>query len=153
MTTHETEIFLKNLEQEMYGHNYEAHFEIEVIDKCETINEARKYLSVRYNDARLFEVQPKLTNEQYLWYSINYGFEYRGDDVSGLELTVEKAESLAIEAKKYESFIRQYLTETTEIYGYPQDSYVPYVFIFWGYSFILFNIEGESLFINGISTD
>lgn len=144
---------LKSLERKMYGHNYEVHFGVEIIDNCETVNEVCIKLCIKYADSRFLKVQPKSINEIFLWESINYGFAYRGDDAAGLELTGEKGKSLIIEKANYESFIRQYLTKTTEIFSYPEESDMPYVFVFWGYSFILFNPNKKSLFIYGISSD
>ncbi|GAA3965987.1 hypothetical protein [Hymenobacter antarcticus] len=153
MTVEEVKKVLKALERKMYGYNYEVHFEVQVLDNCETIDEVCRKLSVKYTDDRFCKVYPKLTNELHLWESISYGFAYRGDDAAGLKLTGEKEELLLIEEKKVELFIQQYLTNTTEIFNYPDESDMPYVFLFWGYSFILFNINGKSLFINGISID
>ena len=153
MTVEEVKKVLEALERKMYGYNYEVHFGVQVIDNCETIDEVCRKLSVEYTDDRFCKVYPKLTNELYLWESISYGFTYRGDDATGLELAGEKEELLLIEEKKVELFIQQYLTNATEIFNYPDESYIPYVFLFWGYSFILFNINGKSLFIYGISSD
>ena len=146
-------VALNRLERKMYGHNYEVHYGVEIIDDCETVNEVCNKLCIKYADARFREVQPKLSNETSLWESINYGFAYRGDDAAGLELTGEKEKHLIIEKENYESFIRQYLTNTTQIFNYPEELGVPYVFVFWGYSFILFNPNEKFLFIYGISSD
>ncbi|MGY3087641.1 hypothetical protein ACVWYF_000667 [Hymenobacter sp. UYAg731] len=153
MTTQEVKQTLKNLEQKMHGHNCEVHFGIEVLDNCMTIGEACRKLSVKYSDTRIYEVKPRLIDEPYLWDSIGYGFAYRGDDAAGLKLTGKQEKSLSLEVKKYELLIRQYLTKTTELFSYPDESGVPYVFVFWGYSFILFNVNEKPLFIYSLSSD
>ncbi|WP_216680671.1 hypothetical protein [Hymenobacter siberiensis] len=144
---------LKNLERIMYGHNYEVHFGVEFIDNCETLNEVCNKLCIKYADTRFCEIQPESINETFLWESIRYGFAYRGDNAAGLVLNDETEKKLLAESKKYESFLRQYLTNTTEILRYAEDSGVPYMFVFWGYSFVLFNPNRESLFIYGLSSD
>ena len=153
MEVYEMKKVLKNLEQKMYGHNYEVHFGVEVIENCETVNEVCIKLCMKYADNRFREVQPKSTNETSLWESIRYGFAYRGDNTAGLELNNEREEFLLTESKKYELFLRQYITNTTEVLSYSEESNVPYMFVFWGYSFVLFNSNGKSLFIYGLSSD
>ncbi|MFD2717201.1 hypothetical protein ACFST9_00640 [Hymenobacter monticola] len=153
MTVGEAKKNLKNLERNMYGYNYEAHFGLNVLDGYKSIDEIRKELSLKYSDARFCDIIPELASELDLWNSIRYGLEYRGDDVAGLKLSNEKEKELLIEQEKYKLFIQQYLTDSTVIFNYPAESGIPYVSILWGYSFILFNSNGTSLFINGLASD
>ena len=144
---------LRNLERNMYSHNYEAHFGIDILENCEAIDEIRRKLSLKYSDDRFDKLRPESANEIDLWSAIKYGFEYRGDNVAGLELSHKKEQELLVEQKKYEAFIQQYLTNSTIILKYPDEFGIPYLSVFWGYSFILFNRDGNSLFIYGLASD
>ena len=147
------ETILNSLEKLMYGHNYEVYFGIETFESNENLDDCFRKIKNECASYRLDDPRIILSNEEEFWDKINYGFQYRGDDVAGLELTTEQEAELKIEQENYKDLLLQLMSNKTSFYVFHDNEYIPYWHLFWGYSFILFNDDLPSFFIYGGSSD
>ena len=136
----------------MYGYNYEVFFGIDIFDS-NNLNDIYQKIKLKYSHHEPSEVHLIRNTENEFWNKINYGLMYRGGDVAGLTLSSVQESELNIEQEMYKSFLRNFLAETVKIYSFPNKAYMPFMHLFWGFSFILVNDDLPSVFIYGGSID
>ncbi|MCX6319533.1 MAG: hypothetical protein NTW29_19810 [Bacteroidetes bacterium] len=144
---------LDRLKKLMYGYNYQISLEIDLIEKCNTLEDVYAELKTIYKDIRPGEYEQISYTEAAFWEEINSGLDFRGDPTAGLILSPEKEKRLKEEQVKYKSLIKQFITEKTKIYYYPGKTGIPFYVVYWGYAFILLNEGMPSLFIYGAASD
>lgn len=137
----------------MYGYNYEVHFGIELFDDCKTYQEFSVRLKSRFPTSRPEKIEPIIFDLKSFWEEINYGLQYRGDNSSGLILTNQKQVEVEAEQKVYTDFLREFISDNSQIFTYPDETGIPGYPVFWEYRFIVFNDRNQCLFIYGSSSD
>jgi hypothetical protein len=152
---------LKNLilqlEHLMYGDNYQVTLGITLLTSCNNLGDSINKIASIFKDADPDNHHNpngiKKWSEADFWKEIDLGFNYRGDNVTGLKLSEENEEKLKNLISKYKSWINKYITSKSQFYFYPSDKGIPGYPVFWDYRFIIVNKDNNSLFIYGSSSD
>lgn len=137
----------------MYGYNYQITLGIEAFDDCSTFELFFQKLKLLFPDTQPGKAELILLHEDDLNEEINFGFAYRGDEHSGLELNDSQEKELLVLQQKYRELISRCITPGTMIYSYTSEEGIPGYPVYWGYTFILLNKEGTSLLVYGSASD
>lgn len=153
MTTNKPKDILDRLEHLMHGYNYEVSLGVDLLEKCNTLEDFYSQLKLIHKDIKPEASQLATFNEADFWEEVNFGFTFRGDETAGLALSPEEEKALTREQAEYKSFIQKFLSDDTKIYSYPNEEGIPFYMVYWGYAFILLNDDRPSLFIYGAASD
>src|SRR5689334_2355162 len=145
MSIDDVKVSLYKLGQLMYGYNYEVHFGIELFNNCKEYEDFSNRLKSIFPTSQPASVKLVPLDLQSFWEAINYGLQYRGDDVSGLKLTDKKQERVSSEQKIYIDFLQEFISETAQIFAYPDETGIPGYPVYWDYRFVLFNKKDQCL--------
>lgn len=137
----------------MYGYNYEVTLGIEIFDDCPAIDFFLLKLKLLFPDTKPGKTELILLEQEDFDEEINFGFAYRGDEHSGLELIDSQEKELLVLQQKYRELVGRYITAGTMIYSYTSEEGIPGYAVYWGYTFILLNKEGASLLVYGSASD
>jgi hypothetical protein len=144
---------LRRLEKLMYGYNYEVTCGLDIFDNCGTIDAFQEQLNERYKKVKAEGFHPILFDEAEFWEEVNFGLNYRGDDAAGLKLTTAKEEKLLNEQERFKTFINNFIGGTTKIYSYPDELGIGGYEVYWGFTFLLLNVDKPSLLIYASASD
>ncbi len=152
MTPRDIGTTLYQLEQLMYGYNYEVKFGIDFFDHCTNLEAFKAALKKAYPNSQPDEITLVPMSLDDFWEEINFGLDYRGDTWAGLSLNQEREEKLKQRQKEYKEYISSFINHNTTIYNYPDEKGIPGYPVFWDYRFVLLS-EGKCLFIYGSASD
>lgn len=141
------------LEHLMYGYNYQVTFGVVRLPNCNDLNDCKNKIVSTFENANPDEYEIKPVFLKDFWEEVDFGFNYKGDEVAGLKLSEENEEKLKSLILKYKVWINAYISPKSQFYFYPSYKGIPGCPIFWGYRFIIINNDKESLFIYGSSED
>ena len=143
---------LRKFEKLLYGHNYEVHLGIDIF-MGKTMNDFELHFRNKYPKVQAhFSKFLPLTREQFLTGIIN-SLSYRGDKGAGVVLTPEKEIEFQKLENKYFKFLNQFLSKEAKLFYYSDKKSIPFDFIFWGYSYVIFTDNDKIIFVFGSSSD
>ncbi len=137
----------------MYGYNYEVCFGVELFENCASYDVFKTNLKESFPKSNPETTTPIQFDKSFFWEEIEYGLNYRGDNSAGLILKETDKPKVEELQQKYVAFLKEFITESTEILSYPNDVGLPGYPVFWDYRFILFNEKDQCLFIYGSASD
>ncbi|HLP53076.1 MAG TPA: hypothetical protein VK154_19445 [Chitinophagales bacterium] len=147
------DIVMHRLSQLMCGYNYEVVFGLKVFDNCNTVEQLKSRLKITYPHSSPENVPLVSMAVEDFWEEINYGFDYRGDDVAGLELSPAEEIQLKELQQSYIRYIEALIIPGTEIYSYPDDRGLPVYTVYWGFHFAIFTTQKRCVFLFGAGSD
>jgi len=146
-----TDEIVQQIEHLMYGHNYQVTFGLDILEHCQSIEEAKAQVQQKYPAANMENIQQ--IDEQDIWKNVEYAFSYRGDAGAGLELLPEEEKQIEILQKRYTAFLKQFLMKTTSLYWIVDACGIPGYPVFWEYRYLCVNNTGKSLFVYASASD
>jgi hypothetical protein len=144
------EILLR-LEKLLYGHNFECHFQFELVVESTDVTVARDKIDSTYNlDWQKDQLITPISYNEFK-VDINDKLSYRGDRGAGLDLSRTQEEKFQQEMNKLWTLIeRKFTPDSTTIFTHPEI----YTWVFWGFCFLIIsNEQGKIYLFEGFSSD
>lgn len=143
---------LARMQALMYGYNYEVCVGIDIF-KGSTSADFAEAIKKKYpqTNPHLYGLIPSDKDE--LFNDISDKLNYRGDSGAGLKLTIEKEATLKSIQDEYLSYINHFISESTQIYQYPDPEGIPGYPVFWEYRYVLFADNDKILLVYGSASD
>ena len=151
--TENIKTILARLEQLMHGPNYQAEYNVDIFDNCETLDKFHLQYRQMHEGKNIEKYTPTLIDKATFWDKLNFGLTYRGDRGAGLTLTPRQEEDLSITQSAFKDTIRQFISDKTRIYEYPEQTGIADCFVYWGHIFLLLNNDTPSTLIFGSASD
>jgi len=150
---YEFRALLKDIEKLLRGCNYHVTLCFAELSGCSDLAGAKSRIREIFPGSRPEELRINPVEEDSMWEDIDAGFNFRGDETSGLALDETGVALLAEMTGKYKTFIKKYLNNGAKFFFYPRDCGIPGYPVFWNYSFIILNADGRSVFLHGAASD
>jgi hypothetical protein len=144
---------LYRLEGLMYGYNFEVKFGIEIFANCGSIDEFKTKLKETFPESRPDEATLHEVDRNAFWQDINQCLAYRGDKSGGYYLGDENQMQIEIEQKNYTDFLKDFLSDSSKIFGYSDERGIPGYSVWWDYRYLILGEENKCIFIYGSASD
>lgn len=138
----------------MYGINYEVTLGIEMFKYCFSLLEVNSAIKSTFPNSSPEEVMPIDLSVEDFWQEVDQSFDYRSDDI-GVSLNLSDKQERILKSKQQEikEFIKQYIKAVMQLYSYPYLEGIPGYPVFWDYTFVLLDCDGDCLLFYGSSSD
>ncbi len=142
---------LRKFEKNLYGINYECHFQIDKICNGTDLLVARELINNRFELS--WQKEQKLELIEYDTFTKDFSEKllYRGDNGAGVKMNAKQEYEFNIELTEFIELIRQKFSPSKcLIYIHPELK----TWIFWGFCFLIVSKERNEIFLfEGISSD
>lgn len=141
------------LQQLLYGYNYEVIFGVEIFNNCDNLEEFKVQLKKKFPGSKPESVTPIPVTTADLLDEIEFALDYRGDNAAGVQLSGSKLERFLHLKAFLLNFINESIHPDSKVYSYPDETGIPGYPVWWDYRFILFSGGRKALFIYGAASD
>jgi hypothetical protein len=137
----------------MYGYNFEVTLGIEYFENCFSYDDLKSKLKYTFPNSKPDLVAVIEIDQNRFWEEINLCLNYRGDKSAGYFLGPENQEQILKEQNQYINFLKDFITEKSSIFIYPDEQGIPGYPVWWDFRFILFQVAGQCIFTYGSASD
>lgn len=144
---------IDQIERQMSGLNYAITLGVAELGKCKDLDAIKASIKKTFPDSDAFNVELNETTEQDFWSILNDTFAYRGDEGSGLDLTIQEEEQLSAIQNEFKNALKERFLNNPKVYSYPDETGIPGNPVFWDYRFVICTVNNECIFVFASASD
>lgn len=143
---------IKKLQPRMGGQNYGTTFGFEVLGHADSQDEVKVLIQRTFPEANALDTELVKIDGEEFWEEIRSGFEYRGDDHAGMELSGKEEETLQSLQGEFRVKLKNLMNSESLFFYYPSEEGIPVYDVYWGFR-LVFNNQKEWYFLYGSASD